>query len=117
MNINYYSKNYEVGDEVKKYIEEKVAKYEKYSLDNELKSNVKIERTKHQNHEDAFSMTLEIIVNSKSYFADKDAVSIFQVIDECDSALNEIIRREKDKDISNKKRSESTNKMELEQEY
>ncbi len=117
MSINYYSKNYEIGDEVKGYIEEKIEKYNKYSTDGEVKANIKIEKTKHQNHEDAFNMTLEIILNGRNYFADKDAVSVFQVIDECDGALNEIIRREKDKNLSDKKRSESTNKIELETEY
>lgn len=114
MNINYYSKNYEIGDEVKKYIEEGISKFSKYANDSEsIKSNIKIEKTKHQNYEDAFILAIELEIDGNGYFAEKSAPSVFKSFDDCEDAIDAVIRRGKEKDISDKKRSVSTKEIEL----
>lgn len=118
MNINYYSKNYEIGDEVKKYIEDGISKFSKYANDvNNINASVKIEKTKHQNYDDAFNMTIELEIDGNGYFAEKSAPNVFKTFDECENALDSVIRKDKDKDISDKKRNGSTKEIELEKEY
>lgn len=118
MNINYYAKNFELGEEVKGYIEERLVKFEKYSNDKDsLLANMKIEKTKHQNDSDAFDMTIELEIDGNGYFAEKTAPTTFQSFDECESALNSIITKAKDKEVSERRRSGGIKEAELEQEY
>lgn len=118
MNTNYYSKNYEIGDEVKGYIEERIVKYQKYANDaDSIVVSIKLEKTKHQNDKDAFDMSIELEIDGNGYFADKSAPTVFQVFDECDEALSAIVRKGKDKDISDKRRNGAAKEMELEVEY
>jgi len=118
MNTNYYSKNYEIGDEVKGYIEERIAKFAKYADDvDSIIVNIKLEKTKHQNDKDAFDMSIELEIDGNGYFADKSAPTVFQVYDECDEALSAIVRKGRDKDISEKRRNGAIKEIELETEY
>lgn len=118
MNINYYSKNYDVGEEVKGYVEERIEKFKKYADDaDSLRASIKIERTKHQNNSDAFSLSIELEIDGNGYFADKSSSTVFQSFDECEEAINSIIRKEKEKDITDKKRNSSVKEIELEPEF
>ncbi len=118
MNINYYSKNYEIGDEVKGYIEERLVKFEKHAKDaDNIIINVKLEKTKHQNDEDAFNMSVELEIDGNGYFADKSSSTVFQVFDECEEAINAIIRKGKDKDVSEKRRNGGIKDIEVGSEY
>lgn len=118
MNINYYSKNYDIGEEVKGYIEERINKFLKYANDaDSLRASIKIERTKHQNNNDAFSLSIELEIDGNGYFADKSSSTVFQSFDECEEAINAIIRKEKEKEKTDKKRSDSVREMEIEPEF
>lgn len=118
MNTNYYSKNYEIGEEVKGYIEERISKFSKYSNDQDsIVANIKLERTKHQNGEDAFDISVELEIDGNGYFAEKTASTTFQAFDSCEEALNSIITKSKDKDVSDRRRSGGIKNIELEAEY
>ena len=118
MNINYYAKNYEIGDEVKGYIEERIAKFVKFANDaDSILINVKLEKTKHQNDADAFDMVCEVEIDGNGYFAEKTAPTVFQAFDDCEEALNSIMGKEKDREISDKRRAESIKEIEIDPEY
>ena len=111
MNTNYYSKNYELGDEAKKYIEEGVLKFSKYANNvDSIKADIKIEKTKHQNSDDAFILSIELEIDGNGYFAEKSAPNLFKAFDDCEDALDSVIRRDKDKNISDKKRKYKRNR-------
>lgn len=118
MKVNYYSKNYEVGDEVKGYIEERIAKFSKYAVDAEsISANIKIEKTKHQNDLDGFDMSCELEIDGNGYFAEKTAPTTFQAFDECENALSSIIRKGKDKEISDRRKHSGLEDVEVDETY
>ena len=102
MNVNFYSKNYEIGDEVKKYAEEKIEKFLKFSKIS-LNSEVKIEKSKYQNNIDAFTVRISIELDGKDFTVEKNGSTTFEAIDNAEDALESIILKDKDQRISSRR--------------
>lgn len=102
MNINYYSKNYELGDEVRKYIEEKLNKFSKFSKDS-ISADIKIEKGKRQNSEDVFIIRVSLSIDGRDFTVEKTGSTTFESIDSAEDALENIILKDKDQRISSRR--------------
>lgn len=102
MNINFYSKNYEVGDEVKKYAEEKMEKFLKFSKVS-LSAEIKIEKSKYQNNLDAFTVRLSVELDGRDFTVEKNGSTTFEAIDSAEDALENMILKNKDQRISSRR--------------
>lgn len=102
MNINFYSKNYEIGDEVKKYAEEKMEKFLKFSKVN-MSADFKIEKSKYQNNADAFSVRISVKLDGRDFIVEKTGSTTFEGIDSAEDALENMILKDKDQRISKRR--------------
>lgn len=112
MNINFYAKNFDMGDEVKEYIEDKLNKFQKFSKDN-IGADVKMERSKFQNNKDVFTCRIALSIDGKDFTAEKTGSTTFEVIDNVEDALENIILKDKDQRISSKRVKNIDEKIDL----
>ncbi len=104
MNINFYTKNFKLGDEVKQYIEDKLNKFTKFSKDS-LSANVKMERSKFQKNKDAFSCRIVLTIDGKDFTAEKTGSNAFEAMDNVEEALENLILKDKDLMVSMRKKN------------
>ena len=102
MNINFYTKNFEMGNEVREYVEDKLNKFAKFSKDN-ISADVKFERSKFQNNKDVFSCRVVLSIDGKDFNAEKTGSNAFEAIDSVEDAIENMVLKNKDQKISNKK--------------
>lgn len=102
MNINFYTKNFEMGDQIKQYTEDKLSKFEKFSKDS-INASVKIERSKFQNNKDVFSCRIVLSIDGKDFTAEKTGSNAFESIDSVGNAIENMILKNKDQRVSNKR--------------
>jgi ribosomal subunit interface protein len=113
MNINFYSKNYEIGEEVKSYIEEKMNKFLKFSKDN-ISADIKIERSKHQNSLDVFTLRISLSIDGHDFTVEKTGSTAFEATDKVEEALESMIVKNKDQRISSRKNEGLNENFEIE---
>ena len=106
MNINFYTKNFEMGEEVKQYTEDKLSKFMKFSKDS-ISASVKMERSKFQNNKDVFSCRVVLSIDGRDFTAEKSGSSTFEVVDSVEDALENIILKDKDQRVSSKRADDS----------
>ncbi len=89
MNINIYTKNFDLKDVEEEYIKEKIQKIKKYSLiEDRQVVDVKIEKnTHHEKGEDSYIMSIDLNVKSKLIYIEKSSNNVFTVTDMCDEVL------------------------------
>jgi len=112
MSINFYVKNFKLGEEIKKYVEDRLNKFKKFSKDS-LSANVKMERSKFQNNKDVFSCRVVLTIDGRDFTAEKSGSNAFEAMDNVEEALESLILKDKDQRVSTRKKLKDVNKLDI----